>query len=633
MRTILCEISLSSLCGKGGMSHIRAMRFSRFIPSRLTPERRGWAILLLCWLAATVLAAWALGEAVRRDLQSELARKAETAAALHAAVLRSELEKHQSLPVVLVDDPDVAHLLAAPSRAGVAHMNNKLEGLAARTRAAVIYVLDANGLTRAASNWRLPTSFVGANYGFRPYFQNAMRSGAAEFFALGTVSGRPGLYLARRIDGANGRPLGVVVVKVEFDTLEAEWREGDERAYVVDPGGVVLVTSVPDWRFRTTAPLDEQRRRLTLTDQTLGAEALHPLPFAPPPRNAPELVTVAVEGPAQQWMHAQTGTAAPGWTLHLLTPAGAVIDNGVAAARMMAILLVTIIAGVTGILLRRRQQAIIKARAEEDARLELERRIDERTHELRHANTALNRQIEERIRAEAAREQLRDELVQASKLATLGQIAAGVAHEINQPVAAIQAHAETAQAYLERRQADDAKGSLARIEGLTQRIGSITQELRAFARKSEPNIGPVCLTEAIGGALLLIQGRLRDSNVRLEREIPSNLIVLADRFRLEQVVLNLVQNAHDAVQDVDAPLIRLTASRVGDRVTLLVSDNGSGIPDDIRARLFTPFTTTRANGLGLGLVICRDIVASFGGELDILPSETGATFAVTLKAP
>src|SRR5690606_15248725 len=125
-----------------------------------------------------------------------------------------------------------------------------------------------------ASNWRLPTSFVAAQYGFRPYFINAMRSGRAEFFALGTVSGRPGLYLARRVDATDGAPLGVVVVKVEFDALEAEWRASGEPAYVVDPGGVVLVTSVPDWRFRTTEPLDERRRRLTLTDQTLSPEAL-----------------------------------------------------------------------------------------------------------------------------------------------------------------------------------------------------------------------------------------------------------------------------------------------------------------------------------------------------------------------
>lgn len=95
---------------------------------------------------------------------------------------------------------------------------------------------------------------------------------------MGTVSGRPGLYLARRVDGSSGSAVGVVVVKVEFAALEAEWRASGEPAYVVDPGGVVLITSVPAWRFRTTEALDERRRRLTLTDQTLQPEALRPSP-------------------------------------------------------------------------------------------------------------------------------------------------------------------------------------------------------------------------------------------------------------------------------------------------------------------------------------------------------------------
>ena len=179
-----------------------------------------------------------------------MARQAETAAALHAAVLRSELEKHRSLPLALATDPDIADLLKGAPDASARAIDLKLEALAVQTRAAAIYVIDAGGVTRAASNWRLPTSFVGADYGFRPYFIGAMRNGAAEFFALGTVSGRPGLYLARRIEDPVGRPVGVVVVKVEFDALEAEWRASGEPAYVADPAGVVLITSVPDRRRR-----------------------------------------------------------------------------------------------------------------------------------------------------------------------------------------------------------------------------------------------------------------------------------------------------------------------------------------------------------------------------------------------
>ena len=200
-----------------------AMLFSRpsESPASVGSPRRGWLAFAGGWILVALIAALGAGEVARRDARAELARQAEAAAALHAAVLRSELEKHRSLPVALAGDPDISALLAAPTTAQGERVDLKLENLARQTRAAVIYIIDAGGRTRAASNWRLPTSFVGADYGFRPYFINAMRSGRAEFFALGTVSGRPGLYLARRVDGADGTPLGVVVVKVEFHALEA----------------------------------------------------------------------------------------------------------------------------------------------------------------------------------------------------------------------------------------------------------------------------------------------------------------------------------------------------------------------------------------------------------------------------
>lgn len=595
------------------------------------PWRRNWLLAAALWIVLAVLAAVAAGEAARRDAKAELVRQAEAAAVLHAAVLRSELEKHRSLPLALAGDPDIAALLAAPPTAKGDAVSLKLESLARQTRAAVIYIIDANGRTRSASNWRLPTSFVGADYGFRPYFINAMRNGQAEFFALGTVSGRPGLYLARRVDGPAGAPVGVVVVKVEFDALEAEWRASGEPAYVVDPGGVVLITSVPDWRFRTTEPLDERRRRLTLTDQTLQPEALRPLPFVTPSGDRPRLVEALVDGREQRWMHAAVPTETPGWTLHLLSPGRGAIEVAVTTARALAALIVTLFAGVVAVLMRRRQQSLARARAEEEARLELERRIDERTRELRDANTALNRQIQERRRAETARELLRDELVQASKLAALGQIVASVAHEINQPVAAIQTQAETAGVLLDRHDPDKVRGALARIGDLTQRIGAITEGLRTFSKKSDPKIGVVRLEDAIHGALLLTRGRLDEGSVELIREGDADVAVRADRFRLEQVIVNLVKNAAEALEGRQHTRLLLKVTRDEDRIRLTISDNGPGVPPVVRAQLFTPFVTTRANGLGLGLVICRDLIAGFGGELDLIDDDEGATFVATLR--
>lgn len=575
----------------------------------------------------------AAGEIARRDARADLVQQADAAAALHAAVLRSELEKHRSLPVVLSQDPEVVALLAGLQGGNADLVNAKLETVAVQTRAAAIYVLDRNGVARAASNWREPTSFVGSDYAFRPYFTGAMQAGEAEFFALGTVSGRPGLYLARRI-GSAGSPMGVVVVKVEFDALEADWRSSGEPAYVTDSRGVVLVTSVPEWRFRRSRTLTPAEREAILADQTLSGQALAPLPFDSETARGARIVRVAAGGQAGDWILSHTATDTPGWTLYLLDPIGGTIVANVWSARAVAGLLATLLAFGAGVLLRRRQQAMAKAVSAEQARAELERRIDERTKELRTTNGKLNREMDERRRAEASREVLREELVQANKLATLGQIAAGVAHEINQPVAAIRTHADTANAYLDRDDLDAARRSLGRVAELTGRIGVITDELRAFSRKSAKGVSAVSPDAAIDGALLLLGARLRESGVALIRTGDSDTLVQAEPIRLEQVIVNLMQNALEAMIDASVPSPRLTIDigRKARRVVIVVSDNGPGIDPAVAASLFTPFTTTKPAGLGLGLVICRDIIAGFGGELSLRPDGPGASFIISLKA-
>ena len=593
-----------------------------------------WPFVIAVWLVLVIASAVVAGEVARRQAERNIGRQAQAAAALHAAVLRSELEKHRSLPLVLVQDPEAVMLLsdATPARAEL--MNRKLELLADQTRAAAIYLLDTNGVARAASNWRLPTSFVGSDYSFRPYFTRAIAQGSAEFFALGTVSGRPGLYLARRLSDRFGRLLGVVVVKVEFDALEQEWRGSGEPAYVSDQSGVVLITSVPAWRFRTVAPMTPEQRRLVLAGQTLGHDALGPLPFETVPGGS-RLVSTSLNGQAQPWISAQAPTSTPGWTLHLLSPAGNAILVAVTNARAVAALIVTLLMVAVAILIRRRQLALAQAMAQVAARAELEHRIDERTVELRVANDELSRQIDERQQAEASRELLRDELVQANKLATLGQIAAGVAHEINQPVAAIRTFADTARAYLDRDDQTGARRTLTRIEDLTARIGSITDELRAFSRKTASTPSAVDPDAAVDGALILLSGRLRESRITLHRSpAPAGTRVLAERIRLEQVIVNLVQNAIEALEGEpnDTPHLTIAIRRVADRVEIAIADNGPGLDTAVTKALFTPFTTTKATGLGLGLVICRDIVAGFGGELNLREGPSGATFVITLKA-
>jgi two-component system C4-dicarboxylate transport sensor histidine kinase DctB len=598
------------------------------MPRFLDSAQGQWRVFAVFWLVIAVIAAMVAGEVARREARAEALRQAATATALHAAVLRSELERHRSLPMVLAQDPDLQALLAHPDADAVNRLNRKFEGLARETRAAVIYVLDARGLALAASNWNQPISFVGTDYRFRPYFYEAMRDGQASFFALGTVSGRPGLYLSRRISDADGRPLGVIVAKVEFDGLETEWRVSGEPTYVTDSDGVVLITTVSDWRFHTTGPLRPDRRRRLAVDQTAGRADLSALPFE---ALAPGLIRLSRNVPPDVYARASAPIPDLGWRLHLLSPAGAAITRAIMVARVVALLSVALLAGLTGILLRRRQRAIARAAEDVAARIDLERQVDARTAELRAANDRLNLEIEERRRLEKGRQDLQDELIQANKLGTLGQIAAGVAHEINQPLAAIRTHADTASVYLQRQDTDGAGRALTRIAELTQRVGAITDELRAFSRKTRSGAVPVNVEAAIDGALLLVGARLRERGVTLQRgRVPAGLEVRAERNRLEQVVLNLLQNAIEALEGVPSPVIDISVTVRAGKVTVRISDNGPGVSPEVRERLFTPFTTDKRDGLGLGLVISRDIVAGFGGELVHDASAAGAVFKIVL---
>lgn len=593
-----------------------------------TSNSTQWRLFGVAWLIIAVLAVALGGAVASRDGQAAARRQAATASALHAAVLRSELERHRSLPTVLAQDPDLAALLSRSDGAGAERLNEKYENLARDVRAAAIYALDADGLTVAASNWRLPTSFVGSSYRFRPYYSDAMRDGQASFFALGTVSGRPGLYLSRRVDGPTGKPLGVIVAKVEFDALEADWRASGEPTYVTDSDGVVLITTVPGWRFHTTGSLTADDRQRLAADQTAGATVPVPLPFN---ATADRLVRIQTDVPDDLYALASDPIPNVGWRLNLLAPAGEAVSRAVAMARLLALLSVALLATLTGIVLRWRQRAAARAIEAEQARLELEHRIDLRTAELRATNDLLNREIDERQRLESIRQDLQDELIQANKLATLGQIAAGVAHEINQPIAAIRTHADSASLHLKRNDGESAQRSLASIDGLTQKVGAITDELRAFSRKTRSGTVAVGVNAAIDGALLLVGARLREKGVALEwHPAPASLAVLAERNRLEQVMLNLLQNAVEALDGVAAPVIAVGVDVKGRGVSIHVTDNGPGVSDAVRRRLFTPFTTDKRDGLGLGLVISRDIVAGFGGELVLEPTTSGTRFVIRL---
>lgn len=535
----------------------------------------GVAVLLVGLLAMV-----GVDRAMRSAALAETHEAARANVAILAAGLESELGKFSLVPRVLAVDPEVGALLAG-ARQSRAVLNRRLADLAEQTGASAIYLMDARGLTLAASNWNLPSSFVGSNYGFRSYFTDAMVQGSSSEFALGTVSRRPGLYIAQRVQlGASG--VGVVAVKVEFDAIEHSWRGIEQGVYVTDADGVVLITSNPAWRFRTTRAIGAGNRNAAQDQLRFGVSTLQPLPTAADDR--------------VRLVETSQPITAPAWTLHMLVDPAPRREAAIAYGRLLVLLGLIATAAILASLfwwLRRREAKAGALAAERTA-------------------------------------MLRDQLLQANRLATLGQVTAGIGHEIRQPLAAARIFAENGARLIQNGQDAAAAENFDKIAELTARIGQITEELLRFSRRGPREPRKMPLTQVIDGALLLLGDRINRHGAAVTGPDPqmAKTIVRAEHVRLEQVLVNLLQNALDAAPPGGTIAIEIAFD--GPNCLLSVVDDGPGIGDAVRATLFQPFATTKEEGLGLGLVISQDIMRSLGGDLRADDCDTGARFTMVI---
>jgi len=550
-----------------------------------------WYLIALAGVAAVLLAALAmlgLERAARVSALAETRAVATSQAAILAAGLESELNKFSLVPRVLAVDPEVATLLGGQA-GGRDVLNRRLAALARQTKASAIYLMDARGTTLAASNWDRPESFIGANYGFRDYFRGALAGGTASEFALGTVSRRPGLYLSERV-GPAGAPRGVVAVKVEFDSLEAKWRSAEDGVFVTDAGGIVLLASDPQWRFRAAASGTGPARPRDPARDAMQFGVAEPRPIELPARRGGALPVTMIE-------KIQPITPV-GWELHLLADPAPRLSVALANARLAGVI-VLVLAGLAGAgaWLWQRQRL---ARAAADVA----------------AQTAT----------------LREQLQQANRLATLGQITAGLGHEIRQPLAAMRAYAENGLRLLEGDRRTEAAANFDRIAQLAGRIGEITDEQLHFSRRSPEAPREIRLAEVIDGSLLLLRDQLRQQALTLELPAAeaATTTVRARHVQLEQVLVNLLQNAVQACAPEGKITLAITAA--GGTVRLSVSDTGPGVPAALVDTLFQPFVTAREDGIGLGLAIARDIMRQLGGDLIHEDSAAGARFTMVMPA-
>ncbi|WP_412929746.1 sensor histidine kinase [Halomonas sp.] len=610
-------------------------------------RRRARQLLWLLVPLGLVVAMWQAALLARDQALQGLRQDAENELRLSAASLVGHLSRYDYLPGLLASREMVRRFLASPQSQDPMPLNRLLDRFRATAGVSDIYLIDRHGDTLAASNWHRPNTFIGQNYAFRSYFQEAIAGHAGRFYGLGVQSRERGYYFSAPVwlddTAPDASPDGVMVVKVLLDTLEASWAEQDAELLVTDEDDIIFMASRPELRMRALQPLSGDEREALLETRRYADEPLAPagIEITDTPGEHGQRVGFR-RGPlaGEDYLGLSRPMPAFGWEMHILKSLAPVIQAQWLAALLAGGLYgVVVLAGGIGwqrLRLRREREQFAERERRTLARVrdELELNVQRRTRDLVETNRRLSGEIEERRRAEERLRQTRDELVQAAKLAVLGQLAAGINHELNQPLAAIRAYAENASEFLARSRTEAASDNLAQIIELTERMAEISAQLRQFSRKSGDRPTSVSVPACFGYALRLFQSRLRDAGVTVERDWPAQEAwVRADLVRLEQVLVNLIGNALQAMARTEAPRLQLGIEPHGEEVRIRVIDNGPGIAEAHLGRIFEPFFTTKSpgSGLGLGLSISARIIDDLGGRLaaDNAPGG-GARFTITL---
>lgn len=606
-------------------------------------SRSSLIALSLLVIAMGGLALWQTGYWARSFVLSDIRERSSDILNLVVENLRGELSKFQYQPSLLAFDPAFERALSDDaSDPDVIRANAQLVRFNDISGAAATFLLDRAGRTIAASNWQSADSFVGLGFSYRPYFHQAMQGSLGRDFALKPETGERSYYFAHPIR-VRSRTLGAVVLKIAIDRLEPSWLSSDNTILVVDRDGVVFLSTHPDWRFRSLAPLTETARSRLVLSRRYGTREIPALPVTD--RTKTGFLTIQ----DTPWQGSGTARVVPtttylvqskemnevGWRVLILSNTASVDQQVKIWSAIVAIVIVSLLLLAANIYQRRRRYSERLA-LQETAKAQLEGQVAARTTDLTAANTHLRNEIAERHKTEMQLRQTQAELVQATKLAALGQMSAGLSHELNQPLTAIRSYSDNARTYLDRDQIEPARTNLKGISELTERMGKIIRNLRTYARNEPVPLRPVSVNQTVAEALALMDARIKADNVDVSTELPAkDPVVTAGAVRLQQVLVNLIANALDAMRDTPARHLDLSVTATSTDVRIAVRDTGSGIVREDIDKLFDPFFSTKdvGEGMGLGLSITYGIIKQFGGEISAANHpDGGAVFTVSLAA-
>ncbi|MFZ9072732.1 MAG: sensor histidine kinase [Paracoccaceae bacterium] len=568
------------------------LRKGRSFPWRLP-------VVLFIFLLISIVTLWVSNAWLTERFSESMRNKLEVRLTLYSGNLKSELQRNSIVPKLLARDQE---LIGALHSQDFSTSTQRLIDFVDEIGAASLMLLDKDGRTVASTD----RNNLGSMHREKAFFVEATRSNETVFTIVPQETGGVDFYYSRRIEFQN-RFIGVVSVEVDLHKFERAWAGISDSIMVLDSEGKIILATDPRWRGVSETEALAKRPAETALSQavqfTAGLTGYRDSTYV----QGEAVMRIAGRVPFR------------GWQIVSFTAFSSVREkvNSILALEVMGF---TLMLAMIFYLANRRTRVRLKIFENESA-------------ELRRLNERLQREIAEREKVQKTLEVAEQSLEQSSKLAALGEMAAAVSHELNQPLAAMKTYLAGAGLLLSRNRPDETLSAFHRIDDLIERMGAITRQLKTYARKGSETFSPVDMSAALSSSLSMMEPQLKHSNIRLEKVISEqSVVVIGDRVRLEQVLINLLRNAVDAVKTVPDPVIEIMLSR-GETVTLSVRDNGSGIEElDL---LFEPFHTTKkdGDGVGLGLAISSGIVKDHGGRLTARNSDDGgAVFEVQLPA-
>ena len=561
-----------------------------------------WVFLPICILMLSI-AAWLFftGRAERIALQ-RMELKAADALQVQSEAVMNQLEKYRFIPAILARRSAVqAFVVADPGSnaklGATIRLRELLERTAGLSGAVDIALADASGEVLFSTNGFITTNMITGNE-----LSIAPLQGRLGRASISGAGGRRTYAFSAVVPTARGRE-AIIIVAAPIEGIERAW----------------ALTGAP----------------IFATNDAMEIVAANPLTRELSQAALPALLNPDRRGQVEKEIGHRLfdrPITILDWNLHVLETTEPV-RRAKSTAGTIVILSCALVGFVLMALFSRMQQRMRRDRLEKANALRLERKVRERTRELSEANAALEAEISERRQAEAALLNAQKNLIHAEKLAAIGQVSATLAHEYNQPLAAIRTYSENAERYLDRGRGEKVHENLARISALVDRLAHLSRTLLSFASRKEAAVAPVTLRDPIEDAIRLAAPKAKQRHAVIDFASENARVqVMGERIALGQIFLNLIVNGIDAVPSGATPRILISASEEDGRVAVSVADNGTGIADSDMERIFDPFYTTKdvGEGLGLGLSIANETLQKIGGELRAENSGNGAVFKVIL---